>query len=251
MTTDTTPEAGRRRARRLHRRRHGEGLRDDPPDLATMLAVVTTDYPLAPGEAIEFLRPAVEESFNAISVDGECSTNDTVAPARERRERRSSARRRPTRPSPRRCTRSATTSPRQIVADGEGVDGPRRDRRHGRRRATPRRRRSRAGSPPRRSSRPPLFGRDANWGRVLDGRRLGAAATAATRSSTPAGSRSRYNGTRRLRGGAPAATREPDVSRARSARSSSTSASATGSATLPRRRDLSYDYVRINAEYRT
>ncbi len=48
------------------------------PCLATMLAVVTTDYPLEPGEAIEFLRPAVDTSFNAISVDGECSTNDTV-----------------------------------------------------------------------------------------------------------------------------------------------------------------------------
>ena len=48
------------------------------PNLATMLAVVTTDYPLEPGEAIEFLRPAVDVSFNAISVDGECSTNDAV-----------------------------------------------------------------------------------------------------------------------------------------------------------------------------
>jgi len=48
------------------------------PDLATMLAVVTTDYPLEPGQAIEFLRPAVERTFNAISVDGEPSTNDCV-----------------------------------------------------------------------------------------------------------------------------------------------------------------------------
>ena len=48
------------------------------PNLATMLAVVTTDYPLEPGEAAAFLRPAVDASFNAISVDGECSTNDTV-----------------------------------------------------------------------------------------------------------------------------------------------------------------------------
>jgi glutamate N-acetyltransferase/amino-acid N-acetyltransferase len=48
------------------------------PNLATMLAVVTTDYPLEAGEALEFLGPAVAESFNAISVDGECSTNDTV-----------------------------------------------------------------------------------------------------------------------------------------------------------------------------
>jgi glutamate N-acetyltransferase/amino-acid N-acetyltransferase len=48
------------------------------PQLATMLAVITTDYPLEAGEAIEFLQPAVDTSFNAISVDGECSTNDTV-----------------------------------------------------------------------------------------------------------------------------------------------------------------------------
>jgi glutamate N-acetyltransferase/amino-acid N-acetyltransferase len=48
------------------------------PRLATMLAVVTTDYPLEPGEADAFLRPAVDASFNRISVDGECSTNDAV-----------------------------------------------------------------------------------------------------------------------------------------------------------------------------
>jgi glutamate N-acetyltransferase/amino-acid N-acetyltransferase len=48
------------------------------PRLATMLAVVTTDYPLEPGEPIGFLRAAVDASFNRISVDGECSTNDAV-----------------------------------------------------------------------------------------------------------------------------------------------------------------------------
>ena len=48
------------------------------PSLATMLAVLTTDYPLEPGEATAFLRPAVDASFNRISVDGECSTNDAV-----------------------------------------------------------------------------------------------------------------------------------------------------------------------------
>jgi len=30
------------------------------------------------GEAEEFLRPAVDQSFNRISVDGDCSTNDAV-----------------------------------------------------------------------------------------------------------------------------------------------------------------------------
>ena len=48
------------------------------PRLATMLAVLTTDYPLEPGEAVALLRPAVDASFNCISVDGDCSTNDAV-----------------------------------------------------------------------------------------------------------------------------------------------------------------------------
>ncbi len=48
------------------------------PRLATMLVVITTDYPLTAGEAEGFLRPAVGRSFNRISVDGDCSTNDAV-----------------------------------------------------------------------------------------------------------------------------------------------------------------------------
>jgi glutamate N-acetyltransferase / amino-acid N-acetyltransferase len=78
MTTDTRPKEALA---------HGDGFAVGGmakgsgmihPNLATMLAVVTTDYPLEPGEAAAFLRPAVDTSFNAISVDGECSTNDTV-----------------------------------------------------------------------------------------------------------------------------------------------------------------------------
>ena len=48
------------------------------PRLATMLAIVTTDYPLASDEAGRLLRNAVDMSFNRVSVDGECSTNDAV-----------------------------------------------------------------------------------------------------------------------------------------------------------------------------
>ena len=48
------------------------------PLLATMLAIVTTDYALAPDQASEYLHAAVEPTFNRISVDGDKSTNDAV-----------------------------------------------------------------------------------------------------------------------------------------------------------------------------
>ena len=48
------------------------------PDMATMLAVVTTDAVVAPAMLARVLRSAVDRSFNALDVDGCESTNDTV-----------------------------------------------------------------------------------------------------------------------------------------------------------------------------
>jgi glutamate N-acetyltransferase/amino-acid N-acetyltransferase len=48
------------------------------PMLATMLGFVTTDAALPPALLAKALREAVDDSFNAITVDGECSTNDCV-----------------------------------------------------------------------------------------------------------------------------------------------------------------------------
>ncbi|HEX4979020.1 MAG TPA: bifunctional ornithine acetyltransferase/N-acetylglutamate synthase, partial [Acidimicrobiales bacterium] len=48
------------------------------PDMATMLAVLTTDAAFATGELGGLLRRAVAASFNKLSVDGCTSTNDTV-----------------------------------------------------------------------------------------------------------------------------------------------------------------------------
>jgi glutamate N-acetyltransferase / amino-acid N-acetyltransferase len=78
MTTDTRPKEAIARGTGFSVGGMAKGSGMIHPNMATMLAVVTTDYPLEPGEAIEFLRPAVDTSFNAISVDGECSTNDAV-----------------------------------------------------------------------------------------------------------------------------------------------------------------------------
>ncbi|MDH5373427.1 MAG: bifunctional glutamate N-acetyltransferase/amino-acid acetyltransferase ArgJ [Acidimicrobiia bacterium] len=48
------------------------------PDMATMLAVITTDARMAPTELREALAAAVDESFNSLNVDGCQSTNDSV-----------------------------------------------------------------------------------------------------------------------------------------------------------------------------
>jgi glutamate N-acetyltransferase / amino-acid N-acetyltransferase len=48
------------------------------PRLATMLGVLTTDAAVAPPLLHRALVEACEPTFNAITVDGECSTNDTV-----------------------------------------------------------------------------------------------------------------------------------------------------------------------------
>ena len=48
------------------------------PNMATMLAVLTCDMPLARSSAKEALRRAVNATFNKVTVDSDTSTNDSV-----------------------------------------------------------------------------------------------------------------------------------------------------------------------------
>jgi glutamate N-acetyltransferase/amino-acid N-acetyltransferase len=48
------------------------------PQMATMLAFLTTDAPIDTATLRSLLRPAVDRSFNQVSVDGDTSTNDAV-----------------------------------------------------------------------------------------------------------------------------------------------------------------------------
>lgn len=48
------------------------------PDMATMLALITTDAAVEASQLNDLLARAVESSFHRISVDGDTSTNDTV-----------------------------------------------------------------------------------------------------------------------------------------------------------------------------
>ncbi|CAO0823527.1 Glutamate N-acetyltransferase / Amino-acid acetyltransferase [Desulfarculales bacterium] len=48
------------------------------PDMATMLAFVLTDATASPAALGQILKPAADDSFNRVSVDGDTSTNDTL-----------------------------------------------------------------------------------------------------------------------------------------------------------------------------
>jgi len=212
------------------------------PNLATMLAVVTTDYPLEPGEAIEFLRPAVDASFNAISVDGECSTNDTVlllangASNCERDDETFAAALRTV------CGELA----KQIVADGEGatvlaeiaVRGATNDREA---RAIAERV---ATSPLVKTA---LHGHDANWGRIA-----AAAGSAKVNGGyaqlDPSVLSIAIDGVPVLVDGVPSGD-EPLLTNGHCAIEIDLALGSGVASYLTS--DLSYDYVRINAEYRS
>ena len=48
------------------------------PNMATMLCILATDAAVAPKALDAALRYAADRSFNAISIDGDSSTNDSV-----------------------------------------------------------------------------------------------------------------------------------------------------------------------------
>jgi glutamate N-acetyltransferase/amino-acid N-acetyltransferase len=82
MTTDTVPKVASRQIAidgkivTISGFCKGSGMIH--PNMATMLAILTTDAIVEPGILQRALRSAVERSFNRVSVDGDTSTNDTV-----------------------------------------------------------------------------------------------------------------------------------------------------------------------------
>jgi glutamate N-acetyltransferase / amino-acid N-acetyltransferase len=215
------------------------------PNLATMLAVVTTDYPLERGEAIELLRPAVDVSFNSITVDGECSTNDAVvllssgAAAIQRTPATDEA-------FVLALRTVCNDLSHQIVVDGEGATLVAEINVSGAASAAEARAIAQriATSPLVKTA---LFGHDANWGRVLM-----AAGSAPFNGGyahlDPALVSLSYNGTAVLVGGA-LQDAEPNVDGAVCTIDLDLGLGDGRAGYLTS--DLSYDYVRINAEYRS
>ncbi|HMC09295.1 MAG TPA: bifunctional glutamate N-acetyltransferase/amino-acid acetyltransferase ArgJ [Actinomycetota bacterium] len=162
LTTDTRPKraaVSHPDGWRLGGMAKGAGM--IAPDMATMLAFLTTDAVVAPDVLRAAVCRAVDRSFNLITVDGEPSTNDAVLALANGRSG--------LRPSPGDlagalevvCGRLAEA----IVADGEGATKLVRVRVGGARSVEEARRaaRSVADSPLVKCA---LYGEDANWGRV-------------------------------------------------------------------------------------
>jgi glutamate N-acetyltransferase / amino-acid N-acetyltransferase len=82
MTTDTFPKLATRKCEiggvevTLNGIAKGAGM--IAPDMATMLAFLFTDAAIEPAALHAVLAPLVEDSFNAITIDSDTSTSDTV-----------------------------------------------------------------------------------------------------------------------------------------------------------------------------
>lgn len=83
MTTDTRPKWAAEKLRlggkevRILGCAKGSGMIS--PNMATMLAFITTDAAIEPRLLQQALKGAADATFNSITVDGDTSTNDTVA----------------------------------------------------------------------------------------------------------------------------------------------------------------------------
>ncbi len=254
MTTDTVPKGASTRVwidgRAVTIAGIAKGVGMIEPDMATMLAFLLTDAAASPAFLRGALRDAADQSLNRLSVDGEGSTSDTAllfASGAARNAVLRSAKSPGALRFAEALTAVATELARQLARDGEGatklvlvsVVGARTDgdaERAARRIANSM------------LVKTALFGGDANWGRILQtigaGRialrlarttvRLGG--VIAFRNGASAGPAARARARRALAG--PELRIDVDLGLGRGAAQIFTC-------------DLSYDYVKINAEYTT
>ncbi|HXZ86439.1 MAG TPA: bifunctional ornithine acetyltransferase/N-acetylglutamate synthase, partial [Myxococcota bacterium] len=254
MTTDTYPKLAARTAEiegvevRIAGFAKGAGM--IMPRMATMLAYLVTDLAVEPALLRRALRGAVGSTFNALTIDGETSTSDTVLVLAN-----GSAGNTPigvgsprARAFERLLADASAELCEKLARDGEGVTrlagvsvaGARSDR------DADRVARSVANSALVKTA---LFGGDPNWGRVVQA--VGAAGVALR----PAQLAVRIGGVELLRrgepcGGAGALRRAERAMKAKQVEIEISLGRGPGRARILTT-DLSYEYVRVNAEYTT
>lgn len=221
------------------------------PDMATMLSFIATDAPVAPALLQTLLREAVDGSFNRITVDGDTSTNDAVtlvatgqapmAPLEDREDPRVGA-------FAARLSLLCRHLAQSIVRDGEGATkfvtvavAEARSEGEALQAAY-----TISHSPLVKAA---LFAGDPNWGRIL-----AALGRAGIDDLAVEGVRLEINGLLIAEGGALAPSyREAEAAAVMKAPELTLSLAlgrgdASGEVWTT---DLSYDYVKINAEYRS
>ncbi len=254
MTTDTRVKLASRtcelggRAVTIAAIAKGSGM--IAPQLATALAVITTDAAIAPDALAAMLREAMTTSFNSLIIDGDTSTNDAIfvlangladnaivdGPGADRDAFGAA------------LTAVCEDLAKEIAADGEGATKQLEVRVTGAPTAAIAQdlARSIAGSTLVKAA---VFGADPNWGRVLA--TVGARAGSQGYAIDPHAARVTIQELVVFDGGAPttfdpaslrARMRQPHVTIAVELRRGEASATAHGC-------DLSYDYVKINADY--
>jgi len=138
------------------------------PNMATMLAYLTTDAAIASAALRSALKSAVDQSFNCITVDGDTSTNDTVlclanGLAKNRPIQRGT---KPYRDFERLLADAAQELALMICRDGEGVTKVVTIRVQGAATATAAKRVADTIATSN-LVKTALFGEDANWGRIM------------------------------------------------------------------------------------
>ena len=250
LTTDNVPKLVHLRARGFALAGMAKGAGMIMPRMATMLAFIVTDLAVEPGFLQTALRDAVDPTFNALTIDGETSTSDTVlvlanGAAGNRPVAAGSAR-------AKEFARALLETSRELcyrlARDGEGVTklatvsvaGARSNG------DADRVARSVANSALVKTA---LFGGDPNWGRIVQA--IGAAGV----TLRPANVDVRIGGVQMLRGGEPTGG-AAGLRRAERAMKKKEIPIEISIGRGPGRArmlttDLSYEYVRVNAEYTT
>jgi len=251
MTTDTRPKEAAVEVEidgkqiRIGGMCKGSGM--IAPNMATMLAFITTDAEVWPEALDAALRAATARTFNCVTVDGDCSTNDTLAILANGA---AGVRVPPASPAYAAfseglldvCTRLA----KELARDGEGATKLVEVHVSGARSVSQALQvaRSIANSPLVKTA---LFGNDPNWGRILcaagySGAALDPARLALTLCGAPL-----------VRKGEPVAFDAAAVSQAMRAPEVriDVDLGLGRSEASVWTCDFSYDYVRINAEYTT
>lgn len=252
-TTDTHPKIASTRLRleggvvTLLGIAKGSGMIE--PDMATMLSFLVTDARVAPGLLGRMLRRVANETFNCLTVDGEGSTSDTVVLMASGRSKARALRSGSADAERFEAALSALCEDltRQIARDGEGATKLLTVRVEGARNAAEADRAARriANSALVKTA---VFGGDPNWGRILQ--TLGAGRIA----WSPDATRIKVGGVvvfAHGRSAGPAARQRAEKAlRAEEIEIRADLGRGEGSARIFSC-DLTYDYIRINAEYTT